>query len=176
MKIDSGLAQRNRKNDRLVIRWLLIGSISCLMAFAGFLIWHTSVARHGWFERERLFEDHGVEVNAIAVGKQCSFRSVTYKWTWEGKDFSGTGWACDTTCDAMTTGTEVAIRFVPAQPKLIRCTPTDIETITGPPSHWADLFPFGLACFFLFKLVSPVIKWRRRKLKPSPESRDHEGR
>ncbi|PWF48487.1 hypothetical protein [Massilia glaciei] len=119
MTAEPDLLERKRRSDRAAIVWIVVGAAAAVLAFAGFLVWQTGVARDAWFERERLFEDHGVWVDAIAVGKQCSMRSVTYKWNWQGKDYSGVGFACDTTCDAMAMGTAVSLRVVPARPALV---------------------------------------------------------
>lgn len=136
MSIDPETVERNRKNDRAIMTWLLVAVIAIVSIAASFAIWRTHMARDRWFEFTAQMDKHGVEVDAIVVAKHCGSRSVEYGWKWNNKAYSGNGWPCDSVCADMRLGTEVRVRFLPTNPKSVECLPTDISRIIGPPSYW----------------------------------------
>lgn len=158
MSIDQETVERNTKNDRAIVTWLLVGIVVITIVAASFAVWRTSVSRAKWFDFTAQMDSQGVEVDAIVVAKQCGARSVKYGWRWNNKDFEGNGWSCNTTCADVKLGTEVRLRFLPSDPKTVECVPDDISRKVGPPSYFD---PILLIFFFLAMILIPILRYRK---------------
>jgi hypothetical protein len=158
MSIDPDTVERIQKNDRVIVKWLLVAVITVVAIAASFAVWRTHIARDRWFEFAAQMDKQGVEVDAIVVARHCGSRSVKYAWKWNSQDYSGEGWPCNSVCADTKLGTEVRVRFLPASPTSVECLPRDISRIIGPPSYWDTLL---LVLFLIAGLFVPVIQYRK---------------
>jgi hypothetical protein len=155
--LDNGVV--NVKN-RVTVRWLIAGALLIALAAGAFTVSRTIAAREKWFEHQAKMENFGVEADAIIIGKLCSAKSVTYSWKWNGKEFQGNGWSCNSVCSQAKTGDQARIRFLPTNPEDVRCVPNDVETKIGPPNYFDPLL---LVIFFVAIIFVPFLRLLRKQ-------------
>lgn len=160
MSINRETAERYKRSDRTTMRWLLASAMLIALIAGCFAVWRTSVAREEWFEEQNQMENYSVEADAVVIAKQCNVKSVKYSWKWNEKDFQGSGWSCNTACSQAKLGDQARIRFLPTNPRNVRCVSDDIETKIGPPSYLSPIF---IMIFFVMAFFGPFIRsWKEQ--------------
>jgi hypothetical protein len=131
-------------NDRTLKRYLLFALMGFMCIVWAFVYWRVDVARANWFEQIAHIDTAGVEVNATIITTRCKSigsTRVSYRWNFEGREYEGSGAPCKSTCQQLSAGDEVGLRFVPARPRLFACLPGDKRREAEAPA-FLDALPF----------------------------------
>ena len=77
-------------------------------------------------------------------------QAVSYRWNFEGREYEGSGAPCKSTCQQLSAGDEVGLRFIPARPKLLAFLQGDTRRESEAPSFFDALLPLTMVAFFIF--------------------------
>lgn len=154
------LVHKPKDNSSAMTRWMVAVVLMALAAL-GYSVWHVGQLRLQWFEQAAQMDHLGIDVDAVVAAKHCAARTVTYHWTWNGKAYSGSGWPCNSVCDALEPGAPVRLRFLPARPRTAQCLPTDISRLSGPPSYSPPVFLIGMLTWAILLPLYRHRRWRK---------------